>query len=141
MCMPGKTLCCYVVVPFSVMERKIPGEHLESPIPPAVVECMKHSDMVVDMVVDMMTVDWLYTDVHTELVKANARTLMVKEPEEILVHPFPAETIKARGLEGQKLLANASDFRVTSDWGTNLVFKKDGRCANYQWGVSDSPGR
>lgn len=106
----------------------------------AVVEAWKSSTLVVGLLASMDT-HWIYSKAHTEALAAGAKTLMIEEPEDVLLRLFPTEEIKRRGAAGAALMDAASTIRVTSKAGTDLTVSKEGRRGTSQYGVSDVPGR
>ncbi|BCB84226.1 M29 family metallopeptidase [Phytohabitans suffuscus] len=106
----------------------------------AVVEAWKSSTLVVGLLASMDT-HWIYSKAHTEALAAGAKTLMIEEPEDVLLRLFPTEELKKRGEFGGKLMNEAKEIRVTSEAGTDLVMSKEGRKGKSQWGFSDIPGR
>jgi len=125
-------------VPFFVSGVRLPREYSENVIPPkGPMEMMKAADMVIDM----STVSWLYTNVHNEVLKSGTRTLMVKQPEDILRRLRFSPEVKARTVAGAKIMEKGGKIRITSPAGTDMTFDKTGRKAFAQYGASDAPGR
>jgi len=106
----------------------------------SIIDAWKSADLVVGML-QSSDVQWIYSDAHNEALDAGTRTLMVEEPEDILLRLFPDEEIRGRGEAGAKILGPGKTLRMTSDAGTDLVVSKVGRKAAAQYGVSDVPGR
>lgn len=103
----------------------------------AVLEAMKPCTLVVDM----STVGWLQTNVHNEVLKAGARTLMVKEPEEVLRRMTADPDVIRRAEAGARAIEAAKRIRVTSRAGTDLRLDKTGRPGKGRRGFSSVPGR
>ncbi len=100
-------------------------------------EAMKSADLVIDMV----SVGWLYTHSHNEILEAGTRTLMVKQPDDVLRRLLPHKDVRRRTKNGAKLLEDASTVRLTHENGTDLTFSIEGRRGLAQYGASDIPGR
>ncbi|MBW1962941.1 MAG: hypothetical protein JRJ04_15975 [Deltaproteobacteria bacterium] len=138
----AKDLGAYVFelrVPFFTEKtRKIVRAASDNIIPPkGPLEAMKAADIVIDM----STVGWLYTNVHNEVLKSGTRTLMVSQPPEVLRRLKPDEAVKRRTLAAAEVLQRGKKLRLTSPAGTDLTFDKTGRKAMAQYGVSDIAGR
>lgn len=126
-------------VPFLTEKtRRIVRAASNDVIPPhGPLEAMKAADLVIDM----STVGWLYTDVHNKILDGGARTLMVNNPPEILRRMLPCDDVRRRTLAGAEVLGRGTRLRLTSGAGTDLTFDKEGRKAVFQYGASDIPGR
>jgi 2,5-dihydroxypyridine 5,6-dioxygenase len=128
-----------IVVPYMTKSTATVGRAYSDDVIPsvAVLEAMKPCTLVVDM----STVGWLQTNVHNEVLKAGARTLMVKEPEEVLRRmKAPDPDVVRRALAGAQAIEAAKSIRVTSPAGTDLRFDKTGRPGKGRRGFSDVPG-
>lgn len=53
---------------------------------------------------------------------------------------FPAEDTVANAMASAEVLANGKVVRITSDFGTDLEMRKDGRKGHKQTGIADTPG-
>ena len=128
-----------ITIPFFTKEvKKVARGYSEDIIPPGgPLEAMKAADLVIDL----STVDWLYTNVHNEVLRAGTRTLMVGEPEDVLRRLLPHPDVKARCLAGVEVLSKGRKIRITTKAGTDLTFDKTGRKGMAQYGASDVPGR
>jgi len=128
-----------ITVPFFTKKAKhVARAYSEDIIPPGgPLEAMKAADLVIDL----STVDWLYTNVHNEVLRAGTRTLMVGEPEDVLRRLLPHPDVKARCLAGVEVLSKGRKIRITTKAGTDLTFDKTGRKGMAQYGASDVPGR
>jgi 2,5-dihydroxypyridine 5,6-dioxygenase len=128
-----------LVVPFFTRTSKSVGRaYSDDIIPPhGPLEAMKASGLIVDM----STVGWLYTNIHNEVLKSGARTLMVREPEECLRRMLPCPEVRKRSLAGAAVMDKGKKVRVKSRAGTDLTFDKTGRKGQFQYGAADIPGR
>lgn len=97
--------------------------------------------MASDLVIDMASFGWLYTHVHNKVLASGARTLMVRQPEDVLRRLLPNADVKRRTLAGAELLTNGKRVRITHKNGTDLSFNIEGRKGMAQYGASDVPGR
>ncbi len=104
---------------------------------PFLTDVWKNADMVIGC---MSPMNFMYTEVHNEALKAGTRTLNVHEPEEVLRLMFPDEKVIARSKAGAAYLDHGRTIRVTSANGTDLVMDKTGRHGACEVGVSDTPG-
>jgi 2,5-dihydroxypyridine 5,6-dioxygenase len=100
-----------------------------------------HADMILGMSFLPGSYSWMYADVHSQALAAGARVLMVQEPPTTLKRLPPTEEIRRRSLAGAQLMEQAREVRITSQAGTDLTMRKDGRKGAYQCGVADEPGR
>lgn len=94
-----------------------------------------------DLVIDMSSVGWLYTEAHNEVLRSGTRTLRVREPENVLRRMLPHPDVRRRVTAGAKVLDAATTVRVTNPAGTDLTFDISGRKGQFQYGASDVPGR
>ena len=123
---------------FTASTRRLVRAASDDVIPPrGPLEAMKAADLVIDM----STVGWLYTNVHNEILASGTRTLMVNNPPEILRRLLPSAEVRRRTLAGAAFLQKASKLRLTSSAGTDLTLRKEGRKGIFQYGASDIPGR
>jgi 2,5-dihydroxypyridine 5,6-dioxygenase len=100
-----------------------------------------NSDFIIGMSFLPGNHSWMYTDLNNAALSTGARVLMVQEPLDVLLRMRPIEAIRRRGLAGAQRMEKATKVRLTSPWGTDLTFRKDGRKGSYQCGITDSPGR
>ena len=89
---------------------------------PAVVEALKGSDLMIDLV------------------------MLLFEPEkeaiqESITRLFPTAELRRRARVGEELLKHASELRVTSDAGTDLTYQLGQYTPFCQYGIADEPGR
>ena len=94
-----------------------------------------------DLVVGMLTTEWIYSDAHNAALDAGARTLMIIEPEDMLRRMFPLPEIRRRGEVSRTLIQAGTRLRIESEAGTDLTLSYEGRPALVQYGYSDTPGR
>jgi len=138
----AKDLGAYVFelrVPFLTQTTRtiVESEHEDIVPPNGPLEAMKAADMVIDM----STVGWLYTEVHNEVLRSGTRVLMVNNSPEILRRMMPCDELRNRVLAGAKVMEQGRRLRWTTPAGTDLTFDKSGRKAVTQYGVADVPGR
>jgi len=118
--------------------RSISKAGREDVLPPkGPIEAMKAADLVIDLA----SINWLYTEVHNEVLRSGTRTLMVHYPPDILRRLLPDDSVKRRTIAGANILKKGKRIRLTSPAGTDLTFDKTGRKAIGQYGASDVPGR
>lgn len=104
---------------------------------PMIVDVWKAADMVIAAT----HIDWMYSDAHNEALASGTRTLMLYEPVSALRRMFPHPDVIRRSYAGADLLREGREIRITSEAGTDLMLRKDGRKAAAQTGISDRPGR
>jgi len=97
--------------------------------------------MAADLVIDMSSVGWLYTETHNEILRSGTRTLRVVEPISALRRMLPHPDVRRRAVEAAKVLDKGSKVRMTTEAGTDLTFDIAGRRGMFQYGASDLPGR
>ncbi len=123
---------------FTAGTRRIVRAASDDVIPPhGPLEAMKAADLVVDM----STVGWLYTNVHNQILGSGTRTLMVNNPPEVLRRLLPCKEVRARTRAGAAFLEQGTKLHLTSKSGTDLTLSKKGRKGIFQYGASDIPGR
>lgn len=103
----------------------------------AIIDAWKGSDLVVGM----LTSEWIYSDAHNAALDAGARTLMIEEPEDMLRRMFPLPEIRRRAEVSRALMEAGTILRVRSEAGTDLTLDYGGRPVGIQYGYSDTPGR
>jgi 2,5-dihydroxypyridine 5,6-dioxygenase len=128
-----------VTVPyFTRTEKKVARGFDEAVIPrKGVFQAMKAADLVIDM----STTGWLYTQAHNEILDGGTRTLRVREPVNVLKRLLPHPDVRRRTVEGAKVLEAGKTLRMTNAAGTDLTFSIEGRKGSFQYGASDIPGR
>ena len=94
-----------------------------------------------DLVVAMLTTEWIYSDAHNAALDAGARTLMIIEPEDMLRRMFPIPEIRHRAEVSQSLMQAGTTLQLESEAGTDLTVSYEGRPIMTQYGYSDTPGR
>jgi len=97
--------------------------------------------LAADLIIDLASFGWLYTHVHNKVLQAGKRTLMVKQPDEVLRRLMPHPDIRRRTKAGAEVLTKGKRLRITHKNGTDLRFNIDGRRGKFQYGASDIPGR
>ena len=123
---------------FTKGTRKLLRAASDDIIPPkGPMEAMKAADLVIDL----STLGWLYTNVHNEVLNSGARTMSCTQPPDVLRRLTHSPEIKARSLAGAAVLEKGKKLRMTTPAGTDLTFDKTGRKALAQYGASDVPGR
>ena len=93
-----------------------------------------------DLVVNLLTVEWLYQESHSQVLNAGARVLMCVESTETLLRLPPDETVVRRVEISQELLRNCREFRVKSEFGTDFVVRRGDRRVNARTGFPKKPG-
>ena len=104
-----------------------------------VVEILKTAQLVVDLTT--AGVLYLYGKGLADVLSGGTRVLQVRGTEDQLKRCFPDEAVRQRTLNGGQRLEQAGEIRVTTDTGTDLSMRKDGRRGVTQYGISDVPGR
>jgi len=123
---------------FTASPRRLLRAASDDVIPPrGPLEAMKAADLVIDM----STIGWLYTNVHNEILASGSRTLMVNNPPEILRRLLPCKEVRERTRAGAAFLERGTKLHLTSPAGTDLTLSKRGRKGIFQYGASDIPGR
>lgn len=97
--------------------------------------------MAADLVIDIASFGWLYTHVHNKILQSGTRTLMVRQPEEVLRRLLPNADVRRRAKAGAEVLTAGKRIRISHPNGTDLHFNINGRTALFQYGASDIPGR
>lgn len=97
--------------------------------------------MAADLVIDIASFGWLYTHVHNKILQSNTRTLMVRQPEEVLRRLLPHADVRRRAQAGAQVLTGGKRIRISHPNGTDLRFNIEGRTGIFQYGASDIPGR
>ena len=102
-----------------------------------ILDAWKGADMVVNLVQPALH---LYTHEHNEVLRSGTRVLAIWQRPSTLRSLFPNQKVIDRCYAGAKRLQAAKEVRVTSQAGTDLVMRKDGRKGAVQIGVADAPG-
>lgn len=93
-----------------------------------------------DVVFDLATNAWLYTDATNRILDSGTRMLQVLVGEETVIARPPNDTVRRREEIATKILGNCRTFRITSDDGTDLVMERGDRPVHTQGGSVDHPG-
>ncbi len=104
--------------------------------PKHVVDFLKSADLVVNL----LTMEWLYQESHSEVLNAGSRVLMCVESTETLLKLPPNETVKKRVELSQELLKNCKEVRVTSEAGSDFTVRRGERRVNARTGFPTKPG-
>jgi len=126
----------------SAFEIKIPllpgTEGNDTDVAP-VVEILKTAHLVVDVTTGGVL--YLYSRTLADVLSGGTRVLQVRGTEDQLRRCFPDEAVRRRTLNGARKQEEAGEIRVTTETGTDLSMRKDGRRGVTQYGISDVPGR
>jgi 2,5-dihydroxypyridine 5,6-dioxygenase len=76
-----------------------------------------------------------------ELLSSGTRVLSIMEEESVMRRLFPTPALIERSYAGAALLEDATEIRVASEAGTDLVCEKGGRPGSCEVGIADVPGR
>lgn len=106
--------------------------------PEAAVEAMIKADIVFDC--SDNTSKWLYTEATNLVLDSGTRMLQVTGTEDSLIDRPPAEFIRRREEASRDLLEGCSEFRITSQHGTDFVLQRGDRPIHTQGGFVDRPG-
>jgi 2,5-dihydroxypyridine 5,6-dioxygenase len=93
-----------------------------------------------DVVFDLATHPWLYTDATNQILDSGTRMLQVLVMEETILARPPDEVIARREQAARDLLEKCTTFRITSAEGTDLVMERGDRPVHTQGGFVDRPG-
>ncbi len=93
-----------------------------------------------DIVFDLATHPWLYTQATNTVLNSGTRMLQVLVDDETVIKRPPEEFIARRETIAYGLLRNCEIFRITSSYGTDLVMERGGRPIHTQGGFVDRPG-
>jgi len=102
---------------------------------PALVEALKRSDLVIDLVM------LLFEPEKEAIQEAGTRILSCIEPPDTVRRLFPTAELRRRARLGEELLKRASELRVKSDAGTDLAYELGQYTPFCQYGIADEPGR
>ena len=83
----------------------------------------------------------LYTDAHNAALASGTRTLMCQQAVETLRRMFPDQAVIDRTYAGAERMWNASEIRVTDEFGSDFTLQKAGRKGHGQVGVAADRGR
>lgn len=107
-----------------------------NPPPAPALAAMKSADVIFDLASD----SWLFTPATGEVLASNARMLQVICGEDTIVERGPDARVIARSEAAAALFAEADEMRVTSELGTEVVFRRGGRPIVRQAGCVTAPG-
>lgn len=99
------------------------------------IRVLERSDLVIDLV------GLLWSAEQKRVQAADTRILMCREPIEVITRMFPTAALRRRVEAAQRLLAAASELRITSRAGTDLTYRLGQYPAMTQYGYTDTPGR
>ena len=102
---------------------------------PAAIAALKASDLVLDL----MTL--LFSPEQHEILQTGTKILLAIEPPEVLCRLVPTEADRARVQAAAKEIEAASQMRITSRAGTDLVCRLGSFPAISEYGFVDQPGR
>ena len=126
----------------SIFEVKVPflpgGEGRSIDLAP-VITILKSADFVLDLSTGSTL--YIYGEGLSAVLAGGTRVLQVKANEDQLRRCFPTEDVRQRTTKGAKWLDRATDIRLTSKAGSELIMRKRGRPALTQLGISDVKGR
>lgn len=91
--------------------------------PKEAVEAMAQADMIFDMA----TESWLFTDATQKIIKTGARMLQVLVTEQAVRDRPPIPSVRARVEAGYKIFDGCKEIRITSDLGTDLTVRRGNR--------------
>jgi 2,5-dihydroxypyridine 5,6-dioxygenase len=132
-------MCFQLKVPFTVAATAAnPRAYAEGIVPPGgPLEACRAANLVIDLV----SVGWLYTHSTNEILDAGCRMLMVKQPEDVLRRLLPHPDVRRRVVNGAAVLEKGRKVRITHPNGTDLTFDIAERKGSFQYGAADIPGR
>lgn len=98
-------------------------------------QTLKSATMVIDMV------GLLFSREQAEIQAAGVRILRVMEPFHVLKQMFPTEDLRRRVEYAKGLLERARQLRITSDAGTDIVYRLGQYPVISEYGYTNEPGR
>ena len=101
----------------------------------AALECMKHSDLVID------TMMLLFSPEQEQILHAKTRMLLACEPPEVMLRMIPTMEDRRRARAGAARLGRAKTMTVTSKAGTDFRCDLGQYPVLTQYGFVDEPGR
>lgn len=99
------------------------------------IEMLKSADMVIDML------GLLFSAEQLEIQDAGVRILRVMEPFHVLKQMFPTKDLARRVERSREMLMNASEMRITSPGGTDIIYRLGRYPVISEYGYTDEPGR
>ena len=100
-----------------------------------VLALLKQADLVIDLL------KLLFSPEQDALQAAGCRVLLCVEPLPILRRLLPTKELRAAVEAADERLRAASQLRVTSAWGTDLVYDRGPYGTLTEYGYTDEPGR
>jgi len=104
--------------------------------PKAAVKAMVGTDMVFDLASD----SWLFSDACGDVLRSGARMLQVLVSDDGIIKRPPDVKVMRRVRAATAILKDCREFRVTSDLGTDCAFRRGDRPVFPQAGYVDEPG-
>jgi 2,5-dihydroxypyridine 5,6-dioxygenase len=99
-----------------------------------VVEMLKQADLVIDLI------GLLFSHEQNEILASGSRMLMVREPLHVLKQLMPTKDQRRRIEYAGELLTRAKEMHVTSDAGTDVIYKLNQYPVLTEYGYTDTPG-
>jgi 2,5-dihydroxypyridine 5,6-dioxygenase len=93
-----------------------------------------------DMVFDLASHAWLYTDATNRILNSGTRMLQILVGEDTVIARPATTEIATREKTSRKLLETSNTFRITSALGTDITLKRGDRPIHTQGGFVDRPG-
>lgn len=88
-----------------------------------------------ETVIDLASTGWIYARGYSEILDSGTRILCNMSDPDTILRMAPRDDVAERSRLGGQLIHEASEIRVTSDAGTDLTMRKDGRFGSYQTGA------
>lgn len=104
--------------------------------PPVAVQAMATADVVFDLA----SHPWLYTESTSTILNAGARMLQVFVGDQTVMARPPEDFIVRREAAARKVLEGCRAFRITSQYGTDIRMARGDRPIHTQGGFVDHPG-
>lgn len=104
--------------------------------PAAAVQAMAAADVVFDLA----THPWLYTQATNTILNSGTRMLQVFVDDDTLVKRPPEDFIARRERAARTILEECETFRITSPYGTDILLERGDRPVHTQGGFVDHPG-
>jgi len=109
----------------------------ESDLLEAVFAGLSKASFVADLIGETI----IHVPLRSRLQRAGARVLTINEPADVLERMFPTEEIRARVEAVSAAFAGASELRLTSAAGTDLLYELNDATPFGQYGYADVPGK
>jgi 2,5-dihydroxypyridine 5,6-dioxygenase len=94
----------------------------------------------VDLLIDASGRGMLHGGEIAPVLEGGARILRVREPAAVLARLFPDETVGARITQSAEILEGSEELHLTSDEGSDLRVRREGRKVLRQYGYCFEPG-